>query len=97
VFMPSYNDYTSMAGVDWAIKNMLKQVSVKLQNGTADEPWRTQVEVKQGVNQLDKWVELTFDFSAHADRKDFNRIVIQIGGEGNFIPGIFFIDDFRLE
>jgi PKD repeat protein len=97
VFMPSYNDYTSMAGYDWAIKTLLKQVSVKLQDGTVGAPWETQAEVKQAVTQLDRWVELTFDFSAHADRKDFNRIVIQIGGEGHFIPGIFFIDDFRLE
>jgi hypothetical protein len=42
-------------------------------------------------------VELTFNFAPYADRKDLNRVVIQIGGEGNFIPGIFFLDDFRLE
>jgi PKD repeat protein len=97
VFMPSYNDFTSMAGYDWAIKTMLKQVSVKLQDGTLGAPWETQAEVKKEVTQLDKWVELTFDFSAFANRRDFNRIVIQVGGEGHFIPGIFFIDDFRLE
>ncbi|WP_299703764.1 PKD domain-containing protein [uncultured Pontibacter sp.] len=97
VFMPSYNDYTSTAGYDWAIKNMLKQVSMKLQDGTSGAPWETQVEIKKEVTQLDKWVELTFDFSEFADRKDLNRIVIQIGGEGHYIPGIFFIDDFRLE
>ncbi|PVY41710.1 PKD domain-containing protein [Pontibacter virosus] len=97
VFMPGYNDFTTMAGYDWAIKTMLKQVSVKLQDGTLGAPWETQVEIKKEVTQLDKWVELTFDFSPYANRKDLNRIVIQIGGEGHFIPGIFFIDDFRLE
>lgn len=97
VFVPSYNDFTTAAGEDWAIKNLLKQVSVKLQDGTSAQPWVNQVEIKQQVNELDKWVELTFDFTPYADRKDLNRVVIQIGGEGNFIPGIFFIDDFILE
>jgi hypothetical protein len=57
------------------------------------------VEIKQPVTQLDKWVELTFDFGAAniVSRKDLDRIVIQVGGEGNFIPGVFFLDDFRLE
>lgn len=96
VFMPNYNDYTSQEGYDWANKQLLKQVSVKLQNSEVGEPWNSQVEVKQQVTQLDKWVELTFDFSSAADRKDLDRIIIQIGGEGNFIPGIFYIDDVEL-
>ncbi|GAA4437771.1 hypothetical protein GCM10023188_32350 [Pontibacter saemangeumensis] len=97
VYVPGYNDFTTAEGEDWAIKNLLKQVSVKLQDGTAAEPWANQVEIKQPVNQLDKWVELTFDFSPFAERTDLNRVVIQIGGEGNFIPGIFFLDDIRVE
>ncbi|TXK37081.1 hypothetical protein FVR03_15975 [Pontibacter qinzhouensis] len=97
VFMPSYNDFVSAAGEDWAIKTLLKQVSMKLQDGTSGSPWENQAEVKQTVTVLDKWVELTFDFSAHATRTDFDRVLIQIGGEGNYIPGIFFIDDFSLE
>lgn len=98
VFIPSYNDFTSAAGESWADPHLLKQVSMKLQNSSDAQPWENQVEVKQQVNQLDKWVELTFDFGAAevANRKDFDRIVIQIGGEGNYIPGIFFIDDFEL-
>ncbi|TPE43470.1 PKD domain-containing protein [Pontibacter mangrovi] len=97
VLIPGYNDFTTAQGEDWAIKNLLPQVSVKLQDGTAAEPWANQVEIKQQVApaQYDKWVELSFDFSAFAERKDLNRIVIQIGGEGNFIPGIFFIDDIQ--
>mgnify|MGYP005752884941 CR=1 FL=1 len=97
VFIPSYNDFTTMAGEDWAVKNLLKQVSIKLQNGNSAQPWVNQVEIKKEVTQLDKWVELTFDFSPYAERKDLNRVLIQIGGEGNHIPGIFFLDDFRLE
>ncbi|RIJ42796.1 PKD domain-containing protein [Pontibacter oryzae] len=98
VFIPSYNDFTTANGESWADPRLLKQVSVKLQDGTAAQPWANQVEIKQQVSQLDKWVELTFDFGA-ADvrsRKDLDRLVIQIGGEGNFIPGIFFLDDFEL-
>jgi len=97
--MPGYNDYTTMEGEDWAIQNLLRQVSVKLQNSSIAAPYTTQVEVKQVIaaEQADEWVELTFDFSSAANRTDLDRIVIQAGGEGNFIPGIFFIDDFRLE
>ncbi|WP_210462958.1 PKD domain-containing protein [Rufibacter roseolus] len=99
VFIPSYNDFTKAAGESWADPHLLKQVSVKLQDGTSAQPWGNQVEIKQPVTQLDKWVELTFDFGAAniISRKDLDRIVIQVGGEGNFIPGVFFLDDFRLE
>ena len=97
VFIPSYNDFVTAAGEDWANKNLLKQVSIKLQDGTSAQPWVNQVEVKQAVTTLDRWVELTFDFSGAVGRKDLDRIVIQIGGEGNFIPGVFFLDDFKLE
>jgi len=97
VFVPSYNDFTTSAGEDWANKNLLQQVSIKLQDGTSSQPWANQVEIKQQVTQLDKWVELTFDFAEHVTRQDLDRIVIQVGGEGNFIPGVFFLDDFRLE
>lgn len=99
VFIPGYNDFTSAEGESWADKHLLKQVSIKLQDGTSGAPWETQAEVKQQVNKLNEWVELTFDFGAAEtiNRKDFDRIVIQVGGEGNYIPGIFFLDDFRLE
>ena len=96
VFMPSFNDYTSEAGYDWAVKNLVKQVAVKLQNSEDGQPWVSQVEVKKQVTTLDKWVELTFDFSSAANRKDLDRILIQIGGEGHFNSGIFYIDDFQL-
>jgi len=99
VYIPGYNDFTTAAGESWANPMLLKQVSMKLQDGTAAQPWSNQVEIKQQVMQTDKWVELTFDFGAAniISRKDLDRIVIQVGGEGNFIPGVFFLDDFKLQ
>jgi len=99
VYIPGYNDFTTASGESWANPMLLKQVSMKLQDGTAAQPWSNQVEIKQQVMQTDKWVELTFDFGAAEimNRKDLDRIVIQVGGEGNFIPGVFFLDDFRLQ
>ncbi len=96
VFIPSSNDFTTAKGESWANPRLLQQVSVKLQDGTAAEPWVGQVEVIQPVTQLDRWVELTFDFSGAVSRKDLDRMVIQIGGEGNHIAGLFFIDDIKL-
>lgn len=96
VYIPGSNDFTTAAGESWANPRLLKQVSVKLQDGTAAQPWVNQVEVKQEVTQLDRWVELTFDFSGAVSRKDLDRIVIQIGGEGNHIAGLFYLDDFEL-
>ncbi len=97
VYIPSSNDFTTAAGESWANPRLLKQVSVKLQDGTSAQPWANQVEVIQPVNQLDRWVELTFDFSGAVSRKDLDRLVIQIGGEGNHIAGLFYLDDIKLQ
>lgn len=96
-FFPTYNDYTTVAAPDWwnVYRSLTPMVSVKLQNGKHGAPHETQAEVIQTV-ELGKWVELTFDFSAYAARTDFDRIVIQLGGEGHYNGGIFFIDDFEL-
>lgn len=99
VYMPSYNDYTtSLGGESWNPNPvLLKQVSVKLQDNTlGGDAYTTQEERIQQVNVTDEWVELTFDFSDVTDREDFNKIVVQIGGEAHFNPGTFFIDDFQL-
>ena len=98
VFIPSYNDYTTTGGESWQAYNTLqKQVSVKLQNSDlGGNAYTTQAEVIQKNLQTDKWLELTFDFSAFATREDFDRVVVQIGGEAIFTGGIFFIDDFSL-
>ena len=96
VYIPSSNDFTTANGEGWANPRLLKQVSMKLQDGTSSQPWVNQVEVVQQVSQTDRWVELTFDFSGAVTRKDLDRIVIQIGGEGNHIAGLFYLDDFKL-
>ncbi|WP_226391193.1 PKD domain-containing protein [Penaeicola halotolerans] len=98
VFIPSYNDYETAGGEVWnPDPRLLRQVSLKLQNGDLAAAFETQAEVIVPVTQMDNWVEVTFDFSAFADRTDFDRIVLQIGGEGHYNPGIFFVDDFRLQ
>jgi hypothetical protein len=98
VFIPSYNDYTTTGGEAWQAYNTLqKQVSVKLQNSElGGNAYTTQAEVIQKNLQTDKWLELTFDFSAYANRTDFDKVVVQIGGEAIFTGGIFFLDDFQL-
>jgi hypothetical protein len=100
VFIPSYNDYatdyeTAAGGNDG---KLLPQVAVKLQNSSAgDNAWQTQKEIVKSSLDKDKWLDLTFDFSTDAARKDFDKIVIQFGGEGHAGPGIFFFDDFSFE
>ncbi len=87
VFIPSYNDYS--------VDKLKKQVAVKLQNNdNGGNAWQTQTEVVKGDLPTDKWIELEFDFSTVKDRTDYDKIVIQFGGEGHNVPGIFFFDDF---
>lgn len=88
VFIPSYNDYTA---------EVLKpQLAVKLQDSSkGGNAWQTQTEIVKGNLEMDKWIELEFDFSSVADRKDYDKIVIQFGAEGHAAPGIFFFDDFE--
>lgn len=98
-YFPDYNDYETEDpnAPDWAPnKSLDKQVAVKLHDTQIPEPWSTQAQVIIEVDETDNWVQLEFDFSPFADREDFDRIVIQIGGEGHSMPGIFFIDDFQL-
>ena len=78
------------------------QISLKLQDGTANEPWAQQTEIIKTI-ALDTWQEITFDFAndvtaGAADplsRTDFNRVVLQVNGEGNNDPVIAYIDDFN--
>lgn len=98
VYIPSYNDYTTENGVagDWiSNKKLLPQLAVKLQNSSmGGNAWQTQTEIVKANLQKDKWLELEFDFSGVADRKDYDKIVIQFGAEGHSGPGIFYFDDF---
>ncbi len=78
------------------------QISLKLQDGTANEPWALQTEIIKEVTP-DTWQELTFDFAndvtaGQADplsRTDFNRIVLQVNSENNFDAVTAYIDDFN--
>ena len=74
-------------------------VSIKLQNSLlGGNAWTTQVEKKVTITEKYKWVEAIFDFSdaQTITRKDFDKIVLQFGGEGHLKPGTFYFDDFEL-
>lgn len=80
------------------------QISLKLQDGTAAEPWTTQTEVIKTL-VLDQWQEITFDFvndpyvnwstitTAPVDRTDLNRVVLQLNSENNTDTVKAYIDD----
>ena len=86
--------------------NQNNQVSIKLQNGNLNEPWSTQSEIIKSI-VLNEWQIVTFDFENDnyknlnsgslppIDRKDFNRVVIQINGENNRDKVKAYIDDFE--
>lgn len=101
VFIPSYNDYVTEYAVagDWiSNRRLLPQLAVKLQDSSrGGNAWETQVELVQANLELDKWIDLLFDFSPYASRTDFDKIVVQFGAEGHAGPGIFFFDDFSFD
>jgi beta-glucanase (GH16 family) len=86
--------------------NQANQVSLKLQDGKINEPWSTQSEIIKPI-LTDEWQIITFDFAKDAyrnlnagslppiQRKDFNRIVIQVNGENNRDSVLAYIDDFE--
>lgn len=99
VFIPSYNDYTtdnSVAG-SWINNAKLRpQVSVKLQDSSlGGSSWQTQTEIIKENLTTDRWIDLEFDFSAVSANKNYDKIVIQFGGEGHSGTGIFFFDNFE--
>lgn len=101
VFIPEYNDYETEHAVagEWITnKKLLPQLAVKLHNSEkGDGAWETQHEIVKANLEAGKWLSLEFDFSAVKDRLDFDKIVIQFGGEGHAAPGIFFLDDFSFD
>ncbi|MBM3420429.1 MAG: hypothetical protein FJY11_04760 [Bacteroidetes bacterium] len=101
VYMPSTNDYTTLDPNPIVDNKLTMSVSMKLQNSDIGEPWTTQAEIRLNVTEVNKWVELTFDFSGHDGgntklREDLDRIIIQIGGEGHLRGGVFYIDEIIL-
>ncbi|MCC8188231.1 MAG: PKD domain-containing protein [Bacteroides sp.] len=90
VYLPGGNTYTT--------GKLQPQVAVKLQNSDqGDNAWETQTEIVKTDLDTDKWVELEFDFSSVSDREDYDKIVIQFGGEGHDGTGIFYLDDFSFD
>ena len=78
------------------------QISLKLQDGTANEPWALQSEIIKEI-ALDTWQEVTFDFATDTvlgkqdplDRTDFNRVVLQVNSENNNDIVKAYIDNFN--
>lgn len=88
-YFPSTNDYTG---------DLTPTLALKLQNSLmGGNAWMTQTEVILTVEEFDTWVDLNFDFSQVADSVNYDQIVVQFGGEGHFVPGMFYFDDFYLE
>lgn len=88
VFFPGGNQYPAFK----------PQVAVKLQNSLAGgNAWQTQTEVIREVSELNKWVELEFDFSSISSVTMYDQIVIQPGGEGHQTPGIVYLGLFELK
>lgn len=89
VLFPSTNNYTGA---------LAKTASVKLQNSLmGPNAWMSQTEIVHQVVQLDNWVTLQFDFAAAADSMNYDQVVVQLGGEGHFVPAQFYFDDFELK
>jgi len=98
VYIPSYNDYETENAVagDWITEKRLRpQLAVKLQNSDmGGNAWETQTEIIKRDLTMDRWLELEFDFISVSDCEDYDKIVIQFGGEGHAGEGLFFFDDF---
>ena len=73
----------------------MPQLAVKLQDSDLEgNACRTQTEIVKADLEMNRWLELEFDFSGVAERTDYDKIVIQFGAEGHAGPGFFFFDDF---
>lgn len=85
--------------------NQPNQVSLKLQDGTMPAPWATQSEIIKPII-LNQWQTIHFDFKNDnyinldpgsvppIQRKDFNRVLIQVNGENNNDRVVAYMDDF---
>ncbi len=101
VYIPSYNNYERENTVvgDWIVEKRLRpQVAVKLQDmDKGGDGWKTQTEIIKTDLELNKWLLLEFDFGHVKERTDYDKIVIQFGGEGHSGEGIFFFDNFQFK
>lgn len=62
-----------------------------------DPDWGNNIEVTSsvGASDVNKWVELTFDFSENASNIFMDNIVIIIGGDNTTEGDIYFFDDIK--
>lgn len=89
VFLPSSNDYSGALN---------PAAAIKLQNSKlGGNAWQTQTEIVITVEDFDQWVTLLFDFSAVADSVNYDQVIIQLGGEGHWVPGQFYFDNLYLK
>ena len=94
--------YVPSANITGSEKN---QISLKLQNSKITNAWSTQSEIIKTI-VLDQWQTISFDFANDNfknynensvnpnNRKDFNRVLIQINDENNTSKVTAYIDDF---
>lgn len=94
--------YVPSANITGSEKN---QISLKLQNSKITNAWSTQSEIIKTI-VLDQWQTISFDFANDnfknynensgnpINRKDFNRVLIQINDEDNTSKVTAYIDDF---
>ena len=88
VYFPSSNDYTG---------SLTNTIALKLQNSLlGGNAWMTQAQIVHTVTDYDQWVTVTFDYSNWSGTEDYDKIVVQFGGEGHWAPGQFYFDDLQL-
>ncbi|MCF8303395.1 MAG: T9SS type A sorting domain-containing protein [Bacteroidales bacterium] len=88
VYFPSSNDYSG---------DLTPTAALKLQDSQmGGNAWMTQTEVLHEVTEFDTWIDLEFDFSAVSDSTNYDKVVVQFGGEGHSVPGMFYFDDIYL-
>jgi hypothetical protein len=89
VYFPSSNTYGD---------DLTPTAAIKLQNSLlGPNAYTTQTEIKLDVNNFDEWVTLSYDFSVAADSVNYDQIVVQLGGEGHFVPAQFYFDNLELQ
>lgn len=88
VYFPSTNNYSG---------GLTSTVDIKLQNSLlGGNAWTTEAVVQHTVNTYDQWVTLQFDFSAWSAVEDYDKIVVQFGGQGHWDAGQFYFDNLEL-
>ncbi|MBD0401080.1 hypothetical protein [Flammeovirga sp. EKP202] len=92
---------------------MTPTIALRLENSTDGEAWRSRAEslYTLGEDEIGTWIEVTFDFTTVMTdaNKDgsysvpatevtfYDKVIIQIGGEGHTRPGTFYLSDFILQ